>query len=186
MNNLIVGLVGKVHSGKTTVEKHLVEKHQFKSLAFADHLKWLCSTYYNIPLEKFYVVNKEPQVRMLMQCTSDLVKYFKGAGYFSQRLHTDLKSFQTLGYRRLVVTDVRYIEEYNMLRSLGAKIIFIKRPNAEPIEYGANHSSETEMDKVAISYPHVELMNDGTIDDMIDWVDCYLGKGTIGGWLNVG
>jgi hypothetical protein len=52
--NSVVALSGWKRSGKDMVANHLIEKHGFKRLAFADTLKEMTAEQYGVPLNSFY------------------------------------------------------------------------------------------------------------------------------------
>jgi len=71
---------------------------------------------------------------------------------------------QRIGSGPIVVTDVRYKNEYAMLRKHEFITIRVKRSN-HPIDRDPNHISEIDLDDVEFDY---EISNDGTLEQFED------------------
>lgn len=56
---MIIGIGGEKKHGKDTVADYLKEKYGYKKMAFADKLKTICSTAFNVPLEDCYDEDKK-------------------------------------------------------------------------------------------------------------------------------
>jgi hypothetical protein len=56
---MIIGVGGEKKHGKDTVANYLVEQYGYKKMAFADKLKHLCSSAFNVPIEDCYDENKK-------------------------------------------------------------------------------------------------------------------------------
>ena len=51
---MIIGIVGKMQSGKSECSKFLCRVHNFKKISFADKLKDVVSDLWDIPIEDLY------------------------------------------------------------------------------------------------------------------------------------
>lgn len=62
---------------------------------------------------------------------------------------------------KVVVTDARFYNEFNAIRSRGGYVWRVERPGVGPLN---DHASETE----AINYPHFSLriLNNGTLEEL--------------------
>lgn len=144
----LVGLIGKARSGKTTLATYLADRWGFEVVGIADPLKTAVET----ALRQFpppdhpkaadsVWENRTPFTRWLLQWVgTDLLRAFE-----LNTLLVDLARDRLTRRSRLwvVVPDVRYPEEAELIRELGGTIWLVERSGAtEPIEYGANHASE--------------------------------------------
>ena len=68
-------------------------------------------------------------------------------------------------YGKIVVSDVRYPDESDLIKKYHGIIVKIVRPNNPNEQTGlaAIHSSETEGDSIT---PHFTIMNDGSLADL--------------------
>ena len=66
--------------------------------------------------------------------------------YWTDRLHERIESYLRTGFRKIVVTDVRFFNEAEFVRILRGSIWRIQRQEADAVN--ANHQSESEQDKI--------------------------------------
>jgi hypothetical protein len=182
--NSIIGIIGKKQSGKDTIASHLIEEYGFVRYAFADPIKKACQvifgftdeqcwgdqkevvdTYWNItPRKVFQIFGTELFQYELPKYAPELADIGRGfwvycfARWYEQQLikNPDVK---------VVITDVRFPFEADMITRLGGTIAKITRPNQSNNDM---HASEVEMDALQYSY-HIE--NDSTIGDLQRKVD---------------
>lgn len=100
-----IALSGKMRSGKDTVADYLVKRHGFTRMAFADKLK-------DVVRDLFEVRESSKNRHLLQQvgrhmCQVDPAVWVK---YVVNRIPLD---------RDIVVSDLRFPEEYHTLRGLG-------------------------------------------------------------------
>ncbi len=151
----IIGLSGKKRSGKDTVGQILVEKRDYRTVAFADPLRDvllamnpLVSGSYNVRLDE--VINSrggwdgfkdrypDEYRRLMTGLGSDGIKKID-PNFFADAV---AKRINVWG--KTVVTDVRFEEEVVVLKRLGGEIWRITRPATD--QGAGDHSSETELD----------------------------------------
>jgi hypothetical protein len=156
-----VGLSGCARSGKDTVAAFLVAEYGYRRIAFADRLKSFVVALYPSIAE---IVNdaggdwdrakEDPEVRRMLQ----------GVGT-AARNHIGLDVWITAALgsvgkdERIVVSDMRLINEAGALASRGAALFRIERPGTKPIN---NHVSETALDRY--DGFHAVLVNDSTLE----------------------
>lgn len=168
-----IGIIGKARSGKDTAALALVAEHHYTRLAFADPLKELAlaidpliPTAYGIHVRLSllirdsgweYAKDHYPEVRRLLQRTGGGVREIDETFWLTA---TRKKLNIAEAYNvPVVVTDVRYPNEANMLRSRGFRLIRITRPGVADDQ----HDSETALD----TYPaDLTIENTGTIADL--------------------
>jgi hypothetical protein len=168
-----IGIIGKARSGKDTAALALVAEHHYTRLAFADPLKELAlaidpliPTAYGIHVRLSllirdsgweYAKDHYPEVRRLLQRTGGGVREIDET-FWLTATRKKLNAAEAWNLP-VVVTDVRYPNEANMLRSRGFRLIRITRPGLADDQ----HDSETALD----TYPaDLTIENTGTIADL--------------------
>jgi hypothetical protein len=132
--------------GKDTAADHLVEKFGYEKYSFATKLREITNT---ITPQK----NGD-----LMQDVADVVKKHMGYNYFVSYLHDQIGLCDPSD--NIVVTDVRYKNEYIMLQSLGFIFVRVTRED-RPIDRNQNHDSEHQL---AHSWFDHNIDNNGDIE----------------------
>jgi hypothetical protein len=162
----IIALSGFARAGKDETAKVLVEEFGFKQVAFADKLREML--YQLDPLVAFEGPWLEEADGVTVQMVIDKfgwdgykeTSYGKEIRRLLQRLGTEAGR-QTLwdsiwidaaltGFSadaKIVVSDARFFNEFDAVRSRGGEVWRIERPGVGPAN---EHASEME----AISYPH--------------------------------
>lgn len=174
-----IALIGKARSGKDTAAAFLVRERAYTRVAFADPLKemalsidpWIPTHPYgdrriHVRLSALvrdagweYAKDHYPEVRHTLQRIGQTQREFD-ADYW-----VNVAARKIAGAERwnlpVVVTDVRYRNEADMLRARGFRMVRIIRPFAEMRQgASAQHASETELD----DYPaDVLIRNDGDL-----------------------
>lgn len=145
----LLGVTGYARAGKDTFAEALIQNEGWKRVAFADPLK-------AIARDIGWNGEKDDYGRVLLQNLGVAV-----------REHLRSEAWVTVGEDAIehadapvVVTDVRFLNEINMIHRRGGKIIRVDRPGVE----AANaHVSEHEWQKVP---PDAVFHNDGTLDEI--------------------
>lgn len=164
----IIGLTGYAQSGKDTVANILVEKYGYKRIAFADKIRDFlyamnplvaCSPsgYLQglVDLVGWDKAKQEPQVRMLLQ----------NVGVAAREVIAEdiwiISALANVGVDdKIVIADVRFENEAEILKSLGGQIWRVKRLGVEAVN---GHISETQMDGYKVDQIFI---NNGTIEDL--------------------
>lgn len=162
---VVVGISGKAHSGKSTVTEMLVQKYGFESLAFGDTLKRHLNDYFGIHSDELWSDKKKPEVRKLLQSVGDLMRCEVDENYFVRVIEMALKDHE--GF--VAIEDVRYSNEVDMLKNNGGILIKIDREDGPKVEYGADHSSETDLDDFE-EWDYV-VLNNKTLRELEEEVD---------------
>lgn len=178
--NIIIGLSGYARSGKDSIANVLVEEYGFKRFAFADKLREClyalnpvvrANEEYNHPFEG-------PMMYTYLRNVIDEDGWdgYK-EGYYGDEIRRLLQRMGTEVGReligdtiwvdeldkhsgRIVVTDLRFPNEYDKVKSLGGKVWRVNRIDVTAVNA---HVSEIALDShVFDGY----LRNDGTLDDL--------------------
>lgn len=158
---MIIAFTGRIHSGKTTLAKYLVNMG-YEKVSFADPLKKISQELFDFNDEQLYGNLKEvidPRIGM----TPRYVLQYIGTELFRnwnknfwvevfQRKHSDPKL--------LVLDDVRFDNEEETIHKLGGIVIKVKSHKYEKI---SNHASE----KGIKNYDY-KIYNDGTYEELYE------------------
>jgi len=182
---MIIGLNGKKESGKDTVADYLAAKHGFDKIGFADEMyRGICALF-GIDLETAHAwKNSEFGIKVeisglvhdvkleygeytwrefLQRFGTDMARHIWGEDFWVDRLE---KAYLTDGDTdMLVIKDVRYDNEAEMIRDHGGTVWEILRPGYN----GDGHESEAGISEHLIDG---ELSNDASIEElheMLDW-----------------
>lgn len=152
---ILIGVTGKKFHGKTSVVRHLVEKYGFYSINFSDKLKSTVSELWDIPrhtlespklkevLDKRYGFSP----REIMQLFGTEVARQITPKIWIYQVERELKRWKDENSVRIVIGDVRFINEASMIKSLGGTIFKVLREDFLD-EKHINHQSEREIDSI--------------------------------------
>jgi hypothetical protein len=171
----VIAFCGLTKSGKNTAAFPLVEQG-FAEIGFADKVKEIVAELYNVPLEWMHdPILKETPCRELFGKTPrqvlqpiateafrDMVSTNTWINYVYFKLQRIEKRYTEVAQKPVhaVITDLRFPNEAEMLKSIGATIVYIVDPNAPPPQ---NHSSESQVALVGRKYADITLVNDKTL-----------------------
>lgn len=160
---MLIGLSGKLQSGKDTVAEYLIKKYNFNRLAFADKLKEMARDLF------LWNGEKDAYGRKLLQDVGMKMREIKDdvwINYILRKIDTN---------KNYIITDVRYQNEANSLLKFGAILWRIER-NLKRQDETNKHQSEIDLDDYKY-FNHI-IHNNSTIDDLYVKVDELL-KGDI-------
>lgn len=175
-----IALIGKARSGKDTAALWLVRNRHYTRLAFADPLKEMAisidpfvPTHYGVTVRLSaliadvgweYAKDQYPEVRRILQHTGQTVREYDDE-FWITAMRRKLNGAEAWNLP-VVVTDVRYPNEAQMLRARGFKMVRINRP-ATLAGLAAVHSSETALDDYDAD---VTITNSGGLPLLYDQV----------------
>jgi hypothetical protein len=184
---MIIGLVGFIGAGKGTVRDILVREHGYHGFAFADALKDAVSTIFTWPRgllegdsnasrafrERIdpwwsHKLGYEVTPRLILQkmgteaCRHGIADNIWIAA-LEKRIH---------GYEDVVISDCRFPNELDFVRSAGGVIVRVKRGEEPSLEEQMKmHISETAWNYVV---PDYVIDNDGTLQELKDKIKLVL------------
>lgn len=169
---LLIGLTGKARSGKDTVASMLRKTHNTQSVAFASPLKEGLKTMFGLTEEHVNGSLKEVPLEWLGKSPRNLLQTL-GTEWGRDCVHQDL--WLLLAKRRIamymklgtpvVVTDVRFDNEAEMVRGLGGQVWHIYRKDAPGV---AAHASEGG---VTFAESDILVYNNGTLEELEELVN---------------
>lgn len=178
----LISLIGPKGSGKTTLSTYLEKNHSFTRLSFATPIKAMISTlleFQNAPQSltqrmlngdlketpSEYLDNQTPRHAMQTLGTE------WGRDIISKNLWTNIlkRRIESLPNNpRIVIDDMRFPQETDMIKNLKGTIILIQRPGYS----STSHSSEKEYLKINQDFT---IINDKTPEDMFLQLNYQLG-----------
>jgi hypothetical protein len=174
----LIGLTGYASSGKDTFAKSLKLRGGFERVGFADAVKEMALVLdpllivpgenqndlcYLSELVKFYgweEAKKHESVRMYLQVLgTDAVRDIIGNDSWVRAAEAKVIGHLREG-RSVVMTDVRFENEAQFIKSYGGIMVRIEREGVGPVN---GHISDTGVDMIAVD--HV-IFNNGSVDDL--------------------
>jgi len=174
MNMNLVGIAGLPRTGKDTIAEYLEDRYGFEVTSFARPLKEATKALFHLDdFEAFDDAVKDMPIqpwnlspREMWCALADGVKY-----RFGDDIFVKLWAHQVMlgDADNIVVSDVRYEAEADMVRKMGGKIIHLSRPDAPRLAGQiAQHSSNKGIEVKVGDYV---LSNDGSLDELYGKVD---------------
>lgn len=164
---MIIGLSGYAQVGKDTVAQYLVDNYGYRRVAFADQIRkalyrldpvltdidefsWvtLSNAVDHVGWETLKQNSGEAR-RLLQRFGTEVGREMFGDNFWVDQALKGVSKFD-----KVVVTDVRYPNEYKAIKRLEGKIVRIVKPSVTAIN---DHASESALDG---------YLFDGTIDNV--------------------
>lgn len=171
---MLIGLTGAALAGKDSVGEHLRTSHGFLAKAFADPLRDGLKVMLGLRDEHFAPAAKEVAIDWIGKSPRELMQTLGTewgreqvcrqlwVTHMARRIKKPLRSGLNV-----VITDVRYVREAELIHRHGGEIWRIVRPAGPRTGHG-EHTSEKESRRIIADY---DLVNDGTLDDLWEQVD---------------
>ena len=177
----IVGFTGRKFHGKDTAAKKLINDEGYIHLSFAEPIKQISKILFSFDDEQLYG-NKREVIDERWKITPREAMQYLGTEIFREKIQELIPDIGVNFWVRsvqnkisklkvenpdvkIVITDVRFQNELDMIREFGGKVIRVKRN----IDNGINqtHASEIYIDTMNVDY---EIENNGTIEELHDKV----------------
>lgn len=176
---MLVGILGYAGSGKDEVGKVLVDELGFNRVAFADKVRAMARG-----IDPYVRVNRKWWFPKFVRLSTIIPDEDTSAAWAEVKQIPDvrrlLQRLGTEGGREVlyddvwvdaalnglnedhdwIITDVRFPNEFDAIRSRGGMLVRVRRPDTGPLN---DHASETSMDDVI---PELTIHNNGTIEEL--------------------
>lgn len=174
---MIIGLTGPAFAGKDTAGRYLARAHHYALFAFADPIRDGLRAMLGLTDRDFFPENKEKPIpwagkspRQFMQLLGtewgrELIDQDIWIKHMAQRLARAEQAGDSI-----VITDVRFYGEADMIRAKGGEIWRIERPGAATT---ASNTHISEIEAAAIATDRT-LLNDGTREQLYTQLDAAL------------
>lgn len=136
MDKMIIGVSGKKRSGKDTVANHLETKYGFTKMAFASPIKWAAEDIFGFNERQLYGDLKEVE-DSLWGFTPRWAMQMIGTDLFRDHIAKDIwirrlkQRIRESPHTRIVVSDVRFLNEVQAIKDMGGQVVKINRPSVE-------------------------------------------------------
>ena len=170
---LLIGFTGPPGSGKNAAADHLIDRHDFRQVAFADPIRQAALAL-NPMVDSFYKLeevvrawgwadakHRWPEVRRCLQVLgTEVGRDMFGPDIWINRTFKKVETFPP--GQRVVITDVRFPNEAEAIWARGGYLVRLRR-KAHHHSGVMDHRSETE--SAALVADH-SMPNHGTLDDL--------------------
>ncbi|CAH6421339.1 Kinase [uncultured virus] len=180
---MIIGILGEKSSGKDTCADYLVNDFNFKKEIIAKPLKKVLKILFNFSDEQLYGDSKE-LIDANWGNSPRVILQYLGTDIFRKDIQKILPNIKDNFWinkiyhkykfdkdTKMVISDVRFQNEVDVIHSMGGKILKIKRRS---LNNNDNHESEKYIDLID-NYDFL-LENDGTKEELYAKINEILNK----------
>lgn len=169
----LIGITGKARSGKDTIAKHLFHQHAFTRIAFGDPVKLTAQQAFGLSEAQTWDDEYKEVVipywgmsprEIFQKVGTDAMRNTFGANVWIKRWSLSYLLLKDTDH--IVVPDVRFDNEAELIRNLGGIIVDVQRGTGLTGSTG-DHASE----KGLSSLPDYVINNSGTLDELYAQVD---------------
>lgn len=151
---MIIGLTGVEGSGKSTVANYLCEEHRFITVSFAESLKNVLSEIFDWDRELLEGITNESRIWRetvdnywskklnIPGFTPRFAMQYIGTDLFRNHFNKDIwilslrNKLEKYSYKdNIVISDIRFDNETNMIRELDGKILLITKNESRYVYY---------------------------------------------------
>lgn len=163
----IIGLVGKIRSGKSTVGGMILDYYGDRSavkLAFANYLKEMLLNAELCTKEGLWETKSDFSRLMMQKIGTEIIRKQVDQDFWVKKMREEIKIFNNSNKDILIVIDdVRFQNEADLIKECNGMLIRINRPSLEQNNEENKHASEIEQDNIKVDYT---IINDGTTDEL--------------------
>lgn len=180
----IIALCGKSGSGKSTAASFITSNYKnCYETAFASKLKEIAAVAFEVPESHFYDAELKEQIIPDWGITPRQAAQFLGTELFRNHIHKDFwlahvtnelnridpetGEFVYTPEDTVIISDLRFQNEYDWVMANGGIVIYIKRPVSDassPVSGIPNHASE-DISSINLHHPErtFTILNQGTL-----------------------
>jgi hypothetical protein len=177
----LIGLMGALGSGKTTVARHFETTRGYRRMRMADVLKDMLRTL-GLTADEVDGAHKETPSPLLGGKTPRWAMQTLGTEWGRLIIHMDIwvLAIETRILRvhpetpGIVIDDIRFPNEVAMIDRLGGRLAVVRRHDVEPGPFENLHASETYWRTIASIKSLPEIVNNAGIADLLAAADAAL------------
>jgi hypothetical protein len=165
---MLIGITGKARSGKDTIAKHLATKHGFSHYWLSKPMKDALAVMLGWTSEHLYGDLKEVvdnTYGVSPRYALQTIGTEWGRELINQDLWLILAEQQIRRNPNLVISDIRFDNEAQLIRRMGGIVLKITRVDADEVQ---DHQSEAG---VSDHFIDMSVTNDGSIKELQDIID---------------
>ena len=146
---IIIGIIGKAYSGKSTLGQYLIDQHGFFKISFAERLKKMCINAGLVTYEECYIEKTAHSREILQKVGTDLFRNQVDPYYWVKELQPDYDQLIRCGITKFVIDDVRFPNEAKWIKSYpyGVTVKVIREGFLDKVA-GNVHPSESYQDQI--------------------------------------
>ena len=172
-NKTLIGFTGQARCGKDTAAKHLNNNYGIPLYAFAQPIKQACRAVFGWGEEQVNGALKE-DIDPLFNISPREAMQTLGTQWGRELINEDIwlkrAEHEMMINKALVITDVRFNNEAELIKSRGGIVINITRKNKAQV---LSHKSENGIDSDLINYT---IENNGTLIELYQAIDFVINK----------
>ncbi len=179
VNATIIGISGKIGSGKSTAARYLSKKYGFEEKAYAAKLKEICSILTGLPIENFNTREGKCQKVLDGSLTAGQLLQIVGNGMRKsvyEKVWVDALFADPEKLKKWIIVDVRYPDELQAIKERGGIVIRlegdpgdIQKENKDGRDLNA--PSEVALD--GTTFDHI-ILNNSSLFDLYRQLDIIL------------
>jgi dephospho-CoA kinase len=158
----LIGLSGRMRVGKSEVAKYLKWRYNYEEMSFAAKLKEISMELFGLTEAEVSDSKTERSRRILQEigCKLREIESEVWVKYLARKINRN---------GNFVISDVRFLNECEMIKNMGGKVIRIERPNNPCEMTHTDHISEIALDSY-LKFDYI-LKNDGNLEMLCKKVD---------------
>ena len=181
---LLIGISGQKYNGKDTIADYLVSNYGFIKLSFGSKLKEMCKILFGFTEEQLYGSKKESCDEFWNITPREIFQYFGtdilrkdiqkiipniNETFWIKCVEKEINQITQINPNaKIVISDVRFINEVSMIKSLNGYVIRVIRPNIKQIDL---HESEQQIPFLNVNS---EIINDSSLDELYGKINKFI------------
>jgi len=174
---MLIGVAGPARSGKDTIGAYLVAEYGFTRVSFADPIKNMVATLLNVSVEWINnETNKEELIpgvgysprHLLQTIGTEWARNTLDESFWIRVAERQIDRFAKENFKGVVITDCRFPNEAEMIRTRQGMIWHVERPGYPTVQ---NHASETGI--LIDKFTDWNFANSDSISALHDQIDLF-------------
>jgi hypothetical protein len=161
---IVIGICGKKFHGKDTIADHYVKKYGFTKISLGDSLKHAMKNIFGFTDEQLWGNQKETKDTYWNATPRDVMQYIGtdlmreqfskkyphiGNNIWVMSIQRQIENLIAHGISKIIVPDLRFPNEEQMIRSFNGKIIRVIRDSLASTD---KHISENSSEQIQVDY----------------------------------